>query len=268
MSGELQNVELEEIALAIAGAYGGSPIPPVRTRLGSEANALAYQVQALNTRRWTERGRRVVGRKVGLTSKAVQAQLGVNQPDYGVLFDDMRLADGARIAPGRLIQPKIEAEVAIVLGRDITNPRPDFYDVLAATDYALPAIEIVDSRIADWDITFADTVADNGSSGLFVLGTTPRRLEGLDLATCGMTMKANGRLVSSGVGAACLGHPLHAAAWLAQTAAEHGDRLRAGDVILTGALGPMLVLTPGSHVRAEIGGLGAVEFTYAEGGES
>lgn len=212
-----------------------------------------------------DQGRRVVGRKIGLTAKAVQVQLGVDQPDYGVLFEDMEVTDGGSLSAGRALQPKAEAEVALVLARDITQGDPTPDDVAAAVDYAVSAIEIVDSRIADWKITFADTVADNGSSAFFVLGSERKGLPGLDLFTCGMAMEINGEVASLGAGAACLGHPLKACAWLARVMVENGTPLRAGDVVLTGALGPMVALKPGDHVRASIGGLGTVSFTYEQG---
>jgi excisionase family DNA binding protein len=153
----------------------------------------------------------------------VQAQLRLDRPDYGVLFEDMQIANSGELPGAQLLQPKAEAEVALVMAHDLDNPRPSLHDVLAKVAYALPAIEIVDSRIADWKITFADTVADNGSSARFVLGNEPRTLAGLDLETCGMVLEINGKLVSMGTGAACLGHPLLAAAWLARTLMEAGD---------------------------------------------
>jgi 2-keto-4-pentenoate hydratase len=253
-----------ELAARLRAAYTQGPVAPLRDGLHPSDGQGAYAVQTLNTDFWTAMGRRIVGRKIGLTSAAVQKQLGVDRPDYGVLFDDMSVEDDGTLDMSRVLQPKAEAEVALVLARDLCNPRATAQDVLAATAYALPAIEIVDSRIADWKITFADTVADNGSSSHFVLGTAPRSLAGLDLLTCGMVMSVNGRNVSMGVGAACLGHPLNAAAWLARTLASAGESLRTGDVILTGALGPMVSIGAGDVVQARIGGLGSVGFVCGE----
>jgi 2-keto-4-pentenoate hydratase len=158
----------------------------------------------------------------------------------------------------------VEAEVALILGRELnlSDPTPD--DIANATDYAIAAIEIVDSRITDWKITYADTVADNGSSAYFVLGKERKKLSNLDLYTCGMALEVNGEVRSVGAGAACLGHPLKAAAWLAKTLTSLGISLKAGDILLTGALGPMVSMTPGDRVRAVIGGLGAVSFTYQD----
>lgn len=250
----------EQAARTLRDAYAGGAIAPLRDALDPTDVEGAYAVQELNTRFWETSGRRIVGRKVGLTAKAVQAQLGVNQPDFGVLFEDMAVTDGATVNPARLIQPKAEAEVALVLGADLSGPDITRAEVEAAVADVMAAIEIVDSRIADWKITFADTVADNGSSAMFVLGSVKKPLAGLDLWTCGMALELNGEVVSLGAGVACLGHPLNAATWLAQTLAARGEPLRKGDVVLTGALGPMVSIKPGDEVRASIGGLGTVSF--------
>ncbi len=255
------SVSHEDAARRLRDAYQGGPVAPLRDALAPGDAAGAYAIQAINTRFWQRAGRRVVGRKIGLTAAAVQKQLGVDQPDFGVLFADMAVEDGGTLAPDLVIQPKAEAEIALVMGRDLANPAAGVQDVLAATAYAVPAIEIVDSRIADWKLTFADTVADNGSSAFYALGNQPRLLAGLDLLTCGMVLEVNGKLVSLGAGAACLGHPLAAAAWLARNLAANGEGLRAGDVVLTGALGPMAAIKAGDVVRAQIGGVGACGFT-------
>lgn len=250
------------LAERLRSAYGNDAVPPLRDGLAPDDAAGAYAVQAINTRLWQDAGRRIVGRKVGLTAKSVQAQLGVSQPDFGVLFADMAIPDGGVLELSKVIQPKAEAEVAFVLAKDIATADATVEDVIAAIAYAVPAIEIVDSRIAGWKITFADTVADNGSSAFYVLGTQPKVLAGLDLLTCGMMMTVNGEVVSVGSGAACLGHPLFAAQWLVKTLRGIGEGLAAGDVILTGALGPMVTLKPGDVVRASVGGLGDCGFRY------
>jgi 2-keto-4-pentenoate hydratase len=250
------------LAARLRRAYDGGPVPPLRDGLDPGDGEAAYAVQAINTAYWTEQGRRIVGRKIGLTAKAVQAQLGVDQPDFGVLFDDMQIADGGVLAAARVLQPKVEAEVAMVLAHDLPDPQTTAEQAAAAVGHVLPAIEIVDSRIADWKITFADTVADNGSSAFFVLGGEPKPLTGLDLWTCGMVLQVNGQVVSVGAGAACLGHPLNAAAWLARTLAARGEPLKAGDILMTGALGPMAAIKPGDCVKASIGGLGTAMFSY------
>jgi 2-keto-4-pentenoate hydratase len=255
---------LQDVAARLRHAYQSGPVAPLRDGMAPADGDAAYAVQKINTDFWRASGRRVVGHKIGLTAKAVQAQLGVDQPDYGVLFSDMEVPDRGELRASKVIQPKAEAEVAIILARDIDNPEATAEDVLAAAECAVAAIEIVDSRIADWKITFADTVADNGSSAFYVLGADRRPLAGLDLYTCGMALEVNGSLVSLGAGAACLGHPLIAAAWLARTLAGMGGGLKAGDVLLTGALGPMVAIKPGDVVDAKIGGLGRASFTYKE----
>lgn len=253
----------ERAAERLRQAYSGNPIAPLRDLLDPLDSNGAYAVQAINARFWQANGRRIVGRKIGLTAKAVQRQLGVDRPDYGVLFDVMQIEDGGKLGSRRVIQPKAEAEVALIMGRSLDGAEVTPDDVFAATESAVAAIEIVDSRIVDWKITFADTVADNGSSAFFVLGRERKPLVGLDLYTCGMALEVDGVVASVGAGAACLGHPLNAAAWLARTLAERGEPLRAGDVVLTGALGPLVALAPGCHVKATIGGLGSVGFHYA-----
>ncbi len=254
----------ETLAERLRRAYAGGVVPPLRDMLEPTDADGAYAVQAANTRYWTAEGRTIVGRKIGLTSKAVQAQLRVDQPDFGVLFEDMRIKDGGVLSMASVIQPKAEAEVALVLGRDLQGEALTPDEVQAACDCAVAAIEIVDSRIADWKITFADTVADNGSSAFFVLGGERKSLRGLDLYTCGMALELNGAVVSVGAGAACLGHPLLAAAWLANTLSARGEGLKAGDILLTGALGPMVTLCEGDQVTARIGGLGEVSVEVAE----
>lgn len=256
--------DLEHTAERLRDAYATGAIAPLREVLEPTDIDGAYAVQAINTEFWLEQGRRIVGRKVGLTAKAVQVQLGVDRPDFGVLFEDMALADGGVLALDKVIQPKAEAEVAFILGADLPDTNTTAESVAAAVSQVVAAIEIVDSRIADWKITFADTVADNGSSAFYVLGSEPKPLAGLDLWTCGMALEVNGEVVSLGAGVACLGHPLKALAWLANTLAERGEPLRAGDVVLSGALGPMVALKPGDAVKASIGGLGSVGFTYGD----
>lgn len=239
----------------------GRPCAPVRDLLGDTDQDAAYAVQSLGIARRVDGGRRIVGRKIGLTSPVVQAQLGVDSPDDGVLLDDMIHADREPLDLGRFLQPRAEAEVAFVLGRDLDSPTATVADVLRATEFVLPAIEVVDSRVAGWDIRLTDTIADNASSGAVVLGTTPRRLDGLDLTALGMTLDRDGRPVSTGSGAACLGSPVIAVAWLAREVARRGQPLRAGEVILSGALGPMVDATAGVF-RARLDGLGEVRADF------
>lgn len=218
----------------------------------------AYAVSEINRQEKLAQGLRVVGKKIGLTSKAVQAQLGVSQPDFGFLFDDMEFLSGSVLPADRLLQPKAEAEIAFVVGKDLSGARPTYSEFLNSLAYALPALEIVDSAIADWKITIVDTVADNASSGLYVLGDQPVAIAQLQLDELGMRMTCNGAVVSVGVGAACLGHPLRAAYWLACEMAARGHGLQAGEVILSGALGPMAPIQKGDVVEAHIQGLGKV----------
>ena len=238
-----------------------TPVAPLRTEITD--NDTAYAVQLANVRHAQSLGRRIVGRKIGLTSLAVQKQLGVDQPDFGTLFADMVYGDDEPIPLARTLQPKVEAEVALVLSRDVDLVDATLVDILNATAYVLPAIEIVGSRIANWDIRFIDTVADNASSGLFVLGSQPRRLGAFDLAACAMEMRQGDEVVSRGNGRACLGNPLNAAVWLADVMVRYGRPLRAGDMVLTGALGPMVNAGPGQTFVAEIAGLGSVTAVFA-----
>lgn len=219
----------------------------------------AYEVQA---RQIEARGGQLIGRKIGLTSPAIQEWLNVTEPDFGVLLDSMIIADGMKAPIEQLLQPRIEAEVAFVLKADLHGPAITPADVIRATDFLLPALEIIDSRIADWNITFEDTIADNASSGLFVLGNRPVPLSDVDLYRCGMALRKNGRLVSTGAGAACLGNPVNAVVWLVNKLASFDTSLRKGDIILSGALGPVTNIEAGDHIDAQISGLGSVRVRF------
>ena len=246
-------------------AQVGVPCGPVRGLFADQDVDGAYAAQRHNTRRAVAAGRRLVGRKIGLTSLAVQRQLGVAQPDFGMLFADMAMGEGTPIDPALVLQPRIEAEVALILAADLDHAQPTVADLLRCIAYVVPALEIVGSRIAGWDIGIVDTIADNASSGLYVLGGPARRIDGLDLRAAAMTMRRGGETVSSGSGADCLGHPLNAAVWLARELAVRECPLRLGDVVLTGALGPMVPVRPGDQFEAEIGGLGIVTASFATG---
>jgi 2-keto-4-pentenoate hydratase len=249
----------------VAAQEDGVPCPPVRDLIGATDVRTAYQVQSVNVARRLQEGRHVVGRKIGLTSPAVQTQLGVDQPDFGVLLDDMLCAADRPVDLARLLQPKVEAEIAFVLSHDVLDPAVDGTSIRACVDHAVAALEIVDSRIEGWDITITDTVADNASSGLFVLGPTALPLTELEPREVQMTMSVNGTVVSSGDGRQCLGDPLEALAWLARTALELGAPLRAGEIVLSGALGPMTKLEQGDTVVAEFSGLGGLRTVFAGG---
>jgi 2-keto-4-pentenoate hydratase len=265
-------ISVEQIAEILWQAeQTATPCAPLREQIAQAAAsassadvvAAAYAVQRINIQRKLKAGERLVGRKIGLTSLAVQKQLGVDSPDFGMLLASMAVGHGEEIAPARLLQPKVEAEIALVLERDLPFEQHTVADIISATAYALPAIEVVGSRIANWDIRLADTVADNASSGLFVLGSRPVKLSKFDLIGCGMVMERRGDQVSLGLGAACLGNPLNAAVWLANVMARAGSPLRAGDVLMTGALGPMVAVLPGDVFTAQIEGLGSVSALFA-----
>jgi 2-keto-4-pentenoate hydratase len=248
----------------LAAARNRKPCAPVRDLLGADDVADGYAVQELLTQDALAGGRRISGRKIGLTSEAVQQQLGVDRPDFGVLFADMARSETEPVATTSLLQPRIEAEVAFVLRADLDRADLDLDAARAAVDYAVAALEIVDSRIAGWDISIVDTVADNASCGLYVLGSRQRPLAGLNLPGIAMTMTADGAVVSGGTGAACLGDPAEALLWLARTARDLGWPLRAGELVLSGALGPMVPVRPGTTYVAELGGLGTVRASFGQ----
>ncbi|MDR3397272.1 MAG: fumarylacetoacetate hydrolase family protein [Pandoraea sp.] len=243
-------------------------IAPLRETYAPLSIDDAYAIQRINTERRLAAGRRIVGCKIGLTSVAVQKQLGVDQPDFGMLFDDMGYGDGEPIPASILTQPKIEAEIAFVIGRDLNVDNPGQLDVINAIEYALPALEIVGSRVADWNIRITDTIADNASSSAFVIGNTPKRLSEFDVRMCGMVMERRGEPVSVGAGAACLGSPINAVVWLARTMAAVGTPLKAGDLVLSGALGPMAAVTPGDIFETRINGLGSVRAVFEPASEA
>ncbi|WP_433218559.1 2-keto-4-pentenoate hydratase [Dactylosporangium sp. CS-047395] len=250
---------MDALSCLLEARAGGVPCPPVRGLLPAKDIAAAYAVQAA----WVAAdGSPVVGRKVGLTNPAVQAQLGVDRPDFGTLLAWMDRSGEAPIDAGSLLQPRIEAEIAFVLGENLDGGDVGPEAVAAATVAVAPALEIVDSRIAGWDIDIVDTVADNASSGLFVLGAARVPLAGLDLPACTMAMARDGSVVSTGTGAACLGNPLDAVAWLAATARDLGRPLLAGEIVLSGALGPMVPVAAGERYEATITGLGTVAAVF------
>jgi 2-oxopent-4-enoate hydratase len=259
----------DEQAKTLRDAYDArTPCAPLTAEHPEMTVEDAYAVQAVNIAKRVERGQhgrpaRLVGRKIGITSKAVQDWLGVPEPDFGCLLDDMAIDNDGDVETSRLLQPRVEGEVAFVLGRPLEGPGVTAADVLRATDFVLPAIEIIDSRIADWKIKYEDTIADNASSGMYVLGGTPTKLDGLDLQLCGMALRNNGSLVSSGAGAACLGHPVNAVVWLANKLGELGSTLEAGQLVLSGALGPVCPVERGDTVELEIAHLGRCSARFA-----
>lgn len=236
-----------------------APIAPIRDLVGTSTDIdVGYAIQQLNHERSLAAGRRVSGRKIGVTSKAVQDQIGVDQPDFGTLYVDTEFGDGVDIPASRMIQPRAEAEVALVIGHELNNAPHGFAEIVRSVEFALPSIEVVDSRIEKWQISIVDTVADNASCGMYVVGSRPVPLGAFDIRTVPMSMSVNGEEVSTGVGAACLGNPIHAARWLADVLCERGIPLQPGDVLMTGALGPMQPISTGDEVAVDFGPLGTV----------
>ena len=255
---------LDEAAKRLEEAYATrTPCAPIRDLIGETDIAAAYGVQNRQTDHRTAAGARIVGRKTGLTNPAVQAQLGVDQPDFGVLFDDMDVTGEPEVPSSRLLQPKAEAEVAFVLKDDLLEGDLDVEQCRAAVDYAMAAIEIVDSRVADWQIKITDTVADNASSGLYVLGEKRVPLDDFAPVEVQMSMTQDGEVVSEGNGSMCLGDPLIALSWLARIARQYGQPLTAGQVVLSGALGPMVAAPPGATFEATISSLGTVTARFS-----
>lgn len=248
----------------------GRPCAPVRDLLAPLGVEAAYRTQSLNVERLMRGGAaKQVGRKIGLTSPAVQRQLGVDQPDVGILLDNMAVAAAGAAPIARLLQPKVEAEVAFWLGEDLAGPHLSIDDVRHAIASACAAIEIVDSRIAGWDISLVDTVADNASSGMFIVSERRLPLSQFEPHAVRMSMTSNGCHVSAGQGSDCLGDPLNAVLWLARVARDNGTPLRAGELVLSGALGPMVPVSGGDHISATLSVLGSVDvwFTHREQSE-
>lgn len=244
------------------------PVEPLTARHPDLELEDAYAIQTINIDRRTASGERIIGRKVGLTSRPMQQMLGVDEPDFGVLTDRMIVEDGDLIPLARLVQPRVEAELAFVMERDLAGPGVTTGGALAAIAGALPAVEVVDSRVADWKIKLVDTVADNASSGLLVLGGRMRKVEDLDLRLLGVAVSRHARLIDTGAGAAALGNPARCVAWLANKLGSFGAGLRAGDVILPGAVHAMVPVRPGDVFRAEFAHLGAVTVRFSNGTEA
>lgn len=240
-----------------------STVAPLTERHADISIEDAYHISMGMLERRKADGERVIGKKIGVTSKAVQAMLSVHQPDFGYLTDAMLFGNGEELPISeQLIAPRAEGEVAFVLKRDLEGPGITNAEVLRATECVMPCFEIVDSRIRDWKITIQDTVADNASCGLFVLGdqiVNPRRV---DLSTCGMVVEKNGEVVSTGSGAAALGSPVNCVAWLANTLGAFGSKLKAGEVILSGSLVPLLSIQPGESMHLSIGGIGTASTRF------
>lgn len=235
------------------------PIPP----LGLESVDAAYGVQLEQVEVWRAAGGRIAGYKVGLTSAAIQRQLGVDSPDFGHLLEDDFVLSGAPISPDRFMQPRVEPEIAFILGRDLAGPGVTAADAVRAIDAAVASLEIIDSRIVDWKISLTDTIADNASAGGVVLGSTPRSLDGVDLRLTGAVLRRNGRIAHTGAGAAVLGSPISALVWLVNTLGALGTTIPAGSVVLPGAVTAAVSAAPGDIITAEFAGLGSVTARFA-----
>jgi 2-keto-4-pentenoate hydratase len=236
-----------------------SPLTDVYPDLSVED---AYQVQLRTIEQKVQEGQRIVGKKIGLTSVAMQELLGVDQPDYGHLLDSMVISNDGMISLDLLFQPKIEGEIAFVLCKDLSGPFVTVEDVLGATDYIAPALEIVDSRITDWRITLVDTVADNASSGLFVIGEERFSLQDIDLPSIKMSLFKNGERINTGYGSDVLGHPAKCVAWLANKLSQYNIGLKSGEVILSGALSAAVAAEKGDRFTAEFSHIGKVEVSF------
>lgn len=237
-------------------------VEPLSARHSGMSIEDAYQVQQRLISRRLQDGERIVGKKIGVTSPAVMDMLGITQPNFGQLLDAMVVIEGESIAMSTLIQPRVEGEIAFLLKRDLSGPGVGNADVLSATECVMSCVEVVDSRIRDWKIKIEDTISDNASCGVFVLGNRaldPRRI---DLSTCGMVFEKNGDVVSTGAGAATLASPLNAVAWLANTLGRFGQGLAAGEIVLSGALAAMLPAQTGDSFRVSIGGLGGCSVRF------
>jgi 2-oxopent-4-enoate/cis-2-oxohex-4-enoate hydratase len=237
-------------------------LAPLTSRCADISIEDAYYIQQRMIARRLEKGERIIGKKIGVTSKAVMNMLGVHQPDFGYLLDGMVYNEGESISMDTLIQPKAEGEIAFLLKRDLQGPGVTAADVLAATEGVMACFEIVDSRIQDWKIKIQDTVADNASCGVFVLGDQLVDIANVDLALCGMVLEKNGEIVVTGAGAATMGHPVNAMVWLANTLGRLGIALKAGDIVLSGAMGAMVPLARGDNLRMSIGSIGGCSVRF------
>ncbi len=257
----LTEQQVKELATALHRAeHDRSPITALTDQYPDMDMSDAYAVQLEGIRqRMAAHGGAVAGWKVGLTSKAMQQMLGVDQPDFGHLLADMRLDEGTDIVVEEMIWPRVEPEVAFQLKADVRGPGATAEQVLAATEYLIPALEVIDSRVKDWKIKLCDTIADNASCGRFVLGRSRARPEGFDVRLIGMNYFVDDQLVSTATSAAVIGNPAAAVAWLANTLAPYGHYLQAGQVIMPGSLVAAVDAKPGSRIRADFDRIGPVE---------
>ena len=264
MSATLTPADIAEQATQLYRALReGAPLDPLSERIAGLRIEDAYAISSDLLARRVADGERVVGKKIGATSAAVQRMLKVDQPDFGFLTDRMEVRNGATLSLDGLIAPRAEGEIAFHLKRDLCGPGITHHEVIAATEAISVCFEIVDSRIRDWKIGITDTVADNASAAAFVLGDQRVSPKGLDLGTLGMVVEKNGELVATGAGAAALGSPINCVVWLANTLGRLGTSLKAGEVILSGALVPLIPVQRGDHMRVRMGALGSADVHFA-----
>ncbi len=259
----LNEAQIKEWAARLRQAeQSRSVLAPLTATIPGLTVADAYAIQVAIIEAKKKEGAKVVGKKIGLTSQAMQRMLNVDQPDYGHILDGMIVPDGGEFPVRELIQPKIEPEIAFILDRDLKGPGVTPIQVLAAARFVVPALEIIDSRIEGWKIKLCDTIADNASSARVVLGGTPRRVDQVDLKLIGMVLEKNGQVVQTGAGAAVLGHPANAVAWLANAIGEYGVALQAGEVVMPGAISAAVDVAAGDLLQASFGGLGTVSVRF------
>jgi len=239
-----------------------TPIPTLTDTYPDFAVAAAYKVQAANIEREVNEGQCIIGKKVGLTSKGIQEMLGVHEPDFGVLVDNMLFDSETPVSMKKLIAPRVEAEIAFILKKQLKGPGVTLSRVLQATEGVMPAFEIIDSRIKGWKIKLADTVADNGSSAMLVLGSVMTKATAINLRTVGMVLERNGAIIATAASAEVLGHPANSVAWLANKLAEYGQSLEAGEIVLSGALTKAFDIAPNDVFQASFGGLGSVKAVF------
>lgn len=255
--------ERSTAAAALAAAERDrAPIGPLTQQWPTIDVVDAYEIQLQNIARRIDGGAHIRGHKVGLSAKAMQQMLGVDEPDYGHLLDDMFVFEGESVPTSRYCAPRVEIEVAFVLGAPLAGPGCSVADVLRATAFVCPSIEIIDSRIADWKIKLADTIADNASSAGVVLGGKATPVDAVDLRTIGAVMRKNGVVVETGASGAVLGNPATAVAWLANKVHQFGVRLEAGHVVLPGSCTRMVPVAAGDVIRAEFDVLGHVSVAF------
>ncbi|MER2108287.1 MAG: fumarylacetoacetate hydrolase family protein [Solibacillus sp.] len=256
--------ETAAVAALLEAYETKKPISPLTTTNPAITVDEAYRIQLAQIDQRLEQGDVIVGKKIGLTSKVMQNMFNVTEPDYGHILASMVLTDGDEVSLSTMIQPKIEFEIAFVLKEDVKGPGVTEQQIIEATDYVVPAFEIIDSRIADWKIKFEDTVADNGSSAYAILGGKPTRLDQVDLTTVGMNIIKNGQYVDHAAGAAVMGNPVRAVVWLANALGNYDIALKKGEFILSGALTAALPVEAGDTFTADFAHLGSIQVTFKE----